>query len=143
MTPKQLRSAAHALRTAANALEDVTTQLRTLATEIDTPDDLNDPEPDPWPSAPYVWHDGQVWMRVGGGDYYVPSDYWSAEHLNATADSIRDGALGFAREAVPVTLVPTEAWQAWETAKAQRLDELEESDAMLMDAVDALTGGER
>ena len=44
MTPKQLRSAAHALRTAANALEDVTTQLRALSAEIDTPDNLNDTE---------------------------------------------------------------------------------------------------
>lgn len=54
MTPKQLRSAAHALRTAANALEAVTEQLRTLSTEIDTPDDKNVPEPEPaapaWPT---------------------------------------------------------------------------------------------
>ena len=56
MTPKQLRSAAHALRTAANALEEVTTQLRALSTEIDTPADPDGP----------VWDShGKRWTPTG------------------------------------------------------------------------------
>ena len=107
-TARDLRSAAHALRTAANALEETVTALRALSDDLNVPD----PEPTPaWPTAPHVWQDGHVWVRVGGGDYEGSSDYWSAEHPNSTTDSIRDGARQFVREAIPVTIVPTREWE--------------------------------
>ena len=130
-TARDLRSAAHALRTAANALEETVTALRALSDDLNVPD----PEPEPvWPTAPHVWQDGHVWERVGVCDYDCSSDYWSAEHLNSTTDSIRDGARRFAREAVPVTPVPSAEWErlrdceepAWLAAEA------------LIDAVDSL-----
>ena len=106
MTPKQLRSAAHALRTAASALEETVTALRALS------DDLNEPDPEPdvpeWPTAPYVWWDGEVWVRGDDGEYQTAGDYWAKSHLDATVD----GARRFAREAVPVTPVPTAEWEA-------------------------------
>lgn len=106
MTPKQLRSAAHALRTAANALEDVTTQLRTLSTEIDAPDDKNGPEPEPaapvWPTAKHMWWDGEVWTRtsIPDGIYETPDlAVWRRSSLDPQSVARR-----FAREAVPVKL---------------------------------------
>ena len=125
-TTQDLRSAAHALRTAANALEAVTAQLRTLSTEIDTHDDLNDPEPAPaWPTAPLVWHDGKVWERcgewwdgylwevTGDGRYVSVVASIHSPDLTNRDSKTREKATRFAREAVPVTLVPTEAWEAW------------------------------
>ena len=112
MTPKQLRSAAHALRTAANALEEVTTQLRALSTEIDTPDDLNDTEPAApvWPSAPFVWQDGKVWTRDENGDY----------------------------NAVRVLPVPAREWGAWRRSAARR--ECHRTEVELMSATDVMAG---
>ena len=92
------------------------------------------PEP-AWPTAPLVWHAGGVRVRVRGGDYDSPSDYWSAEHLNSTTDSIRDGALSFAREAVPVVMVPAAEWETWKHA-TRDLDYT--PDCELIDAVDSL-----
>ena len=136
-TARDLRSAAHALRTAANALEETVTALRALS------DDLNEPDPEPavpvWPTAPYVWHAGEVWERVDGGDYDCPSDYWIPELLNSTTDSVRDGALSFASEAVPVTLVPTEAWGAWKSwVPSEAAAAICAGDRKLLDAVDSL-----
>ena len=135
-TTRDLRSAAHALRTAANALEAVTTQLRALATEIDTPDNLDGPEPEPvWTTAPLVWHDGTVWVRGDVGEYRTAGDYWAKSHLDAPAQSVRDGARRFAREAVPVVAVPAAEWEAWKSA-TRDLDYT--PDCELIDAVDSL-----
>ena len=126
-TARDLRSAAHALRTAANALEETVTALRALS------DDLNEPDPEPdvpeWPTAPYVWWDGEVWVRGDDGEYQTAGDYWAKSHLDATVD----GARRFAREAVPVTLVPTEAWEEWGSFTLPN-----HQDTALMDAVDSL-----
>ena len=91
-----------------------------------------------WPTAPHVWWDGHVWVRVEGGDYDGPSDYWSAEHLNSTTDSIRNGALSFAREAVPVIPVPVAAWEAWRRSTAHR--ECHRTEIELMNATDTMAG---
>ena len=132
MTPKQLRSAAHALRTAANALEDVTTQLRTLSTEIDTPADPV------LPTAPYVWHDGEIWTRDEDGDYISATDRWADRHLQSSVPHLREAAHTFAREAVPVTLVPTREWEEWRRSTAHR--ECQRTEADLMNATDVMTG---
>lgn len=103
-TARDLRSAAHALRTAANALEETVTALRALSDDLNVPD----PEPEPvWPTAPYVWWDGAVYLRD-------PSD--------ATYNTIRvgmkhpthcDDCARFAREAVPVVMVPAAEWEVF------------------------------
>lgn len=92
-----------------------------------------------WPTAPYMWHDGEVWTRQEDGYYCSVTDVWTNAHM-AMVDSpvFRNGSRRFVREAEPVRLITEKAWRAWEAAKAQRLDELEEADAMLMDAVDSL-----
>ena len=136
-TARDLRSAAHALRTAANALDETVTALRALS------DDLNEPDPEPepvWPTAPLVWWDGTVWVRVEGGNYDGPSDYWSAVHLNSTVDSVRDGARRFAREAVPAVVVPAAEWEAWR--KAAGRGEWSRTEADLIRATDVLGMGE-
>ena len=113
-TARDLRSAAHALRTAANALEETVTALRALSDDLNEPDPEPEPEPEPvWPTVPYVWHDGTVWVRGDDGEYRTAGDYWAKSHLDAPAQSVRDGARRFAREAVPVVVVPTEAWDAF------------------------------
>ena len=69
---------------------------------------LTDTEPEPtWPTAPYVWQDGEVWTRVIGG-YMVPANIWTLDHL--TSPNYATGARRFAREAVPVTIVPAAEW---------------------------------
>ena len=129
-TARDLRSAAHALRTAANALEETVTALRALS------DDLNVPEPEPvWPTAPLVWHDGKVWERDEAGDYDSVNDLWGKRHMNSETADIRAGAHRFAREAVPVTPVPSAEWEAWKSA-TRDLDYTPDCD--LIDAVDSL-----
>ena len=129
-TARDLRSAAHALRTAANALEETVTALRALS------DDLNEPEPAPepvWPTAPLVWHDGKVWVQAAAETYFGDSSFWGKYHLNSETAAIREGARRFAREAIPVTPVPTEAWEEWGSFSLPN-----DQDAALMDAVDSL-----
>ena len=131
-TARDLRSAAHALRTAANALEETVTALRALSDDLNVPD----PEPEPvWPTAPYVWHDGKVWVRSATETYFGDSNFWAKSHLDITAQHVRDGARRFVREAVPVTLVPTEAWETWKSA-TRYLDYTPDCD--LIDAVGSL-----
>ena len=93
-------------------------------------------EPTPaWPTAPLVWWDGKVWVRAATETYFGDSSFWGKHHLNSETASIRDDARRFARKAVPVTPVPTEAWGTW-------LDTLPMSacnaDRDLLDAVDSL-----
>ena len=131
-TARDLRSAAHALRTAANALEETVTALRALS------DDLNEPDPEPtpaWPTAPHVWWDGGVWALYDDGEYLISGDYWHESHLDSTVQPVRDDARLFARGAVPVTPVPTEAWETWKRA-TRDLDYT--PDCELIDAVDSL-----
>ena len=131
-TARDLRSAAHALRTAANALDETVTALRALS------DDLNEPDPEPtpaWPTAPHVWWDGGVWALYDDGEYLISGDYWHESHLDSTAQPVRDGARRFAREAVPVTPVPSAEWDAWKSA-TRDLDYT--PDCELIDAVDSL-----
>ena len=136
-TARDLRSAAHALRTAANALEETVTALRALS------DDLNEPDPEPepaapaWPTAPFVWHAGEVWQRQEDGRYESAHHFWTVESMTHNPNStVCDNARRFAREAVPVTLVPTEAWEAWKSA-TRDLDYTPDCD--LIDAVDSLS----
>ena len=137
-TTRDLRSAAHALRTAANALEETVTALRALSDDLNEPDPEPAPEPEPaWPTAPYVWWDGEVWVRGDDGEYQTAGDYWAKSHLDATVD----GARRFAREAVPVTPVPTAEWEALRKAAGRR--EWNRTEAELIHATDALTGGEQ
>ena len=126
---RDLRSAAHALRTAANALEETVTALRALS------NDLNEPDPEPaipaWPSAPYVVWDGDVLRKWG--DFYASAAWKFGSDGLTEADGYGDNVRRFAREAVPVTLVPTEAWEEWE-----RLSLTDHHDTALVDAVDHL-----
>ena len=106
-TARDLRSAAHALRTAANALDETVTALRAMS------DDLNEPDPEPtpaWPTAPHVWWDGGVWALYDDGEYRISGDYWHESHLDNPISFIRDEARRFAREAVPVAIVPAAEW---------------------------------
>ena len=131
-TARDLRSAAHALRTAANALEETVTALRALS------DDLNEPDPEPepvWPTAPYVWHDGKMWVRAATGTYFGDSSFWGKRHLDSEIAAVHEEAHRFARKAVPVTPVPTEAWETWKRA-TRDLDYT--PDCELIDAVDSL-----
>lgn len=131
-TARDLRSAAHALRTAANALEETVTSLRALSDDLNVPD----PEPEPvWPTAPHVWHDGEVWTRLPDGRYTTRYISWAEGDLQSTFEHVRDVIARFAREAVPVTPVPTEAWEAWKSA-TRDLDYT--PDCELIDAVDSL-----
>ena len=135
-TARDLRSAAHALRTAANALEETVTALRALS------DDLNEPDPEPvWPTAPYVWHDGKVWAQDTPETYFGGSNFWGKYQLNRETTAAREGARRFAREAVPVTPVPTAEWEALRKAAGRR--EWNRTEAELIHATDALTGGEQ
>ena len=122
-TARDLRSAAHALRTAADALEETVTALRALSDALEETvtalralsDDLNEPDPEPepapaWPSAPYVWWDGYLWEPPGDGRYVsVVGDLHSTDLANLDPE-IRDEAIRFAREAVPVAIVPAADW---------------------------------
>ena len=132
-TARDLRSAAHALRTAANALDETVTALRALSDDLNVPD----PEPEPaWPTAPYVWWDGYLWEVTGGGGRYVSvvASIHSPDLTNRDSKT-REKATRFAREAVPVTPVPTEAWETWKRA-TRDLDYT--PDCELIDAVDSL-----
>ena len=124
MTPAELLNLATKLQEAVNMI---------VATVPNEPDP--EPEPEPaWPTAPYVWHGGEVWVRGDDGEYQTAGDYWAKSHL-ARVGRVRDGALSFASEAVPVTLVPTEAWETWKRA-TRDLDYT--PDCELIDAVDSL-----
>ena len=134
-TARDLRSAAHALRTAANALDETVTALRALS------DDLNEPDPEPepaWPTAPHVWWEGEVWVRGDDGEYQTAGDYWAKSHLDSTVQPVRAGARTFAREAVPVTLVPTEAWEKWKSWVPSEAGGACAGDRELVNAVDSL-----
>ena len=98
----------------------------------------SEPEPEPetvWPTAPRVWWDGTVWTIGDDGEYQTAGDHWAKSHLDSLVQPVRDGARRFAREAVPVTLVPTEAWETWKRA-TRDLDYT--PDCELIDAVDSL-----
>ena len=132
-TARDLRSAAHALRTAANALEETVTALRALSDDLNVPDPEPAPEPAPaWPTAPHVWHDGEVWTRLPDGSYTTRYISWAEGELQSTFEHVRDVIARFAREAAPVTLVPTEAWKS----ATRDLDYT--PDCELIDAVDSL-----
>ena len=93
-------------------------------------------EPTPaWPTAPLVWWDGKVWVRAATETYFGDSSFWGKHHLNSETASIREAARRFAREAIPVTPVPTEAWETWKYA-TRYLDYTPDSE--LIDAVDSL-----
>ena len=136
-TARDLRSAAHALRTAANALEETVTALRALSDDLNKPD----PEPEPapvWPTAQYVWWDGYLWEPPGGGWYVsMIGDLHSPDLADLDPD-IRDEAIRFAREAVPVTLVPSEAWETWKSWVPSEAVGACAGDRELVNAVDSL-----
>ncbi len=95
---------------------------------------MDEPAPEHvWPTAPHVWFECEVWTRDGLGDYGVRGGSHDRSHLSCTHVRLRDEAVRFAREAIPVTLVPTEAWEEWE-----RLSLTDHHDTALVDAVDHL-----
>ena len=127
MTPAELLNLATKLQEAVNMI---------VATVPNEPGPEPEPEPEPvWPTAPLVWHDGEVWVRGDDGEYQTAGDYWAKSHLDSTVQPVRDGARRFVREAIPVTLVPTEAWETWKRA-TRDLDYT--PDCELIDAVDSL-----
>lgn len=72
-----------------------------------------EPAPD-WPTAPLVWHDGEVWTRQADDLYESASDIWEERHMTSSLSSdIRDDARRFARAAVPVVPVPAAEWEAF------------------------------
>ena len=78
---------------------------------------------------------GRVVVNMSLGGYVsVVGDLHSPDLANLDPE-IRDEAIRFAREAVPVTLVPTEAWETWKSA-TRDLDYT--PDCELIDAVDSL-----
>ena len=119
------------------ALEEVVTTLRALFDDLNEPDTEPDTEPVPdWPTAPYVWHAGELWLRHVNSVYETAGDFWEEGHMtNNLSSEIRVAACLFARGAVPVTPVPTEAWETWKRA-TRDLDYT--PDCELIDAVDSL-----
>ena len=93
-----------------------------------------EPEPEPaapaWPTARHVWWDGAMWTLNNKKTYLGPGDYWKEPHLDSPPHAIRDEAHRFAREAVPVTIVPTR--------ELERLCASIADDTELRDAVEAL-----
>ena len=101
-----------------------------------------EPAPEPaWPTAPHVWHDGKVWERYDEWGYHTIGDYWHANHLNSSSSDVRERSRRFAREAVPVVMVPAAEWEVFRASVARRGCDGTEAD--LIHATDALTGGER
>ena len=100
---------------------------------------LTNTEPEPvWPTAPHVWWEGEVWVRGDDGEYQTAGDHWAKSHLDSLVQPVRDGARRFAREAVPVTLVPTEAWEAWKSWVPSEAVGACAGDRELVNAVDSL-----
>ena len=121
------------------ALEEVVTTLRALS------DDLNEPdtEPEPvWPTAPYVWWGGKVWAQSTSETYFGGGNFWGKYHLNSEITAAREGARRFAREAVPVMPVPTEAWEKWKSWVPSEAVEACAGDRELINAVDSLAQDE-
>ena len=121
----RLRGVANGLRAAANALvgasEDQTADaLRGVAARLSEASEAVSlvaealtPEPEPelvWPTAPYVWWDGKTWTLGDARVYKTPGDCWAKSHLDSLVQPVRDGARRFAREAVPVAIVPAAEW---------------------------------
>ena len=93
-------------------------------------------EPEPvWPTAALLWWGGKAWVQATAETYFRDSSFWGKHHLNSETASLREEARRFAREAVPVTPVPTEAWETWKHA-TRDLDYT--PDCELIDAVDSL-----
>ena len=98
-----------------------------------------EPAPEPaWPTAPHVWWEGEVWVRGDDGEYQTAGDYWAKSHLDSTVQPVRDCARRFVREAVPVTLVPTEAWEEWKSWAPSEAVRACAGDRELVNAVDSL-----
>ena len=92
---------------------------------------LTNTEPEPvWPTAPLVWHDGKVWVQAASETYFGDSNFWGKYHLKSETVAIRDKAHHFAREAVPITLVPTAEWEI--------LRQCVEDEGAVWDAAEAL-----
>ena len=74
----------------------------------------NEPDPEPatpeWPTAPYVWWDGKTWTLCDARVYKTPGGYWHEGNLASPSPEVRDRARRFAREAVPVAIVPAADW---------------------------------
>lgn len=90
-----------------------------------------------WPTAPYMWWKSVLFQRDEDGNYVHPDGIVCPMTDGSAPDDhpwvIESRA--FAREAVPVTLVPTEAWEAWsESTEWHRSD----THDALLDAVDSL-----
>ena len=106
----------------------------------------SEPEPGPqpapaWPTAPHVWWDGGVWALYDDGEYRISGDYWHESHLDNPISFIRDEACRFAREAVPVTLVPSAELEAFRASVARR--ECHRTEGALIAAADVLGMGEQ
>ena len=121
----RLRGVANGLRAAANALvgasEDQTADaLRGVAARLSEASEAvslvaealtPEPEPEPvWPTAPHVWWEGEVWVRGDDGEYQTPGGYRHEGNLVCPSPEVRDRARSFAREAVPVAIVPAAEW---------------------------------
>ena len=92
---------------------------------------LTNTEPEPvWPTAPLVWHDGKVWVQAASETYFGDSNFWGKYHLNSETTAAREGARRFAREAIPVTIVPTGEWE--------RLRDCVEDEGSIRGAAEAL-----
>lgn len=112
---------------------------------------LTNTEPEPvWPTAPLVWHDGKVCVRAASETYFGDSNFWGKYLLNSETTAAREGARRFAREAISVTPVPTEAWETWKHA-TRYLDYMPDCELIaaveslaqevaLVDATEALNG---
>ena len=112
-------------------LRDVTGVQCTWARLLEGYGPLTNTEPEPvWPTAPLVWHDGKVWDQAASETYFGDSNFWGKYHLNSETTAAREGARRFAREAIPVTIVPTGEWE--------RLRDCVEDEGSIRGAAEAL-----
>ena len=95
-----------------------------------------EPAPEPaWPTAPYVWWDGYLWGVTGGGRYVSVVGNLHSPDLTNPDPETRDELARFAREAVPVVVVPAAGWETWKHT-TRDLDYTPGCE--LIDAVDSL-----
>ena len=111
-------------------LRDVTGVQCTWARLLEGYGPLTDAPETAWPTAPYVWHDGKAWVQAATETYFGDGSFWGKYHLKSETVATLEAARRFAREAIPVTIVPAAEWEI--------LRQCVEAEGAVWDAAEAL-----